>query len=805
MKGVAMKLKVRTAAVLGSGTMGAGIAAHLANCGISCLLLDIVPPELTEAETKKSLSESSPDFRNRLACGAIEQMLRAKAAPLYDPADASLITPGNLEDDFDKLAEVDWIIEAVVERLDIKHALFERLESIHREGQVISSNTSGIALGRIVEGRGQTFREHTLITHFFNPPRYMHLLELVPGKDTRPELFEAMKVFGKRTLGKGVVEAKDTPAFIGNRIGGIDLFNAIRAADELGLTVEEADAIAGPPIGRPKTGIYRLLDLVGLDVMVHVNRDLSKALTSEEDREALQAYPLVEKLVERGSLGSKSGEGFYKKTKGKDGATVILALDKETLEYGPSLSPKNDTLKKAKKIRDLGERLRFLAEQDDKVGQFVWKVLSTMLCYAANRIPEISEDVSSVDAAMRWGFSWELGPFEIFDALGVRNVAERLESEGRNVPENVTRMLDSGQESFYGFDDGVRTRIDLKAMKEEPLPRRSGTLILADQRLAEKTIRAGEAASIIDLDDGVICLELHSKANTINQEVIDLMHAAIEEAETNHRALVLTGRGDRLSAGADLSACMAAAMEGKRWVFEDMVKAFQDTALDLRHCHVPTVAALQGMALGGGCEMTMRVDRVQASAECYMGLVEIGVGLIPAGAGTTEWVARSAEKAAGEDLFPHLYKALLLMAMGEVSKSAADAFKMGYLSRGDGISRNRDSLIYDAKMLALGLARQGYRPPDRRKAIRVIGASGLGEFQVRAGMMREAGYMTEHDRHVVGKLIHILCGGEVPKNTEVDEQYMLDLEREAFLSLLGHPKTQARITHMLKTGKPLRN
>ena len=802
-----MKLKIRKAAVIGAGTMGAGIAAHLANCGIETLLLDIVPPELSEKDKANGLDASSPDFRNMFALKALKEMPKAKLAPLYDPKDVELIKAGNLEDDFDALKEVDWIVEVIVENIGIKQKLFERLESTHHDGQIVSSNTSGIALEKILEGRSKSFKEHCLITHFFNPPRYMYLLEIVPCQDTRPDLLEAMCEFGERVLGKGSVLGKDTPNFIANRVGGFDFTVGAKLAMELGLSIEETDLLCGTLIGRPKTALFRLLDLVGLDVAVHVNRNLYEAVPDDESREVFQPDPLIGKLVERGSLGDKVREGFYKKTKGEDGATVILALDPETLEYRPAEKPKLDGVKEAKKLGGLDERLRFLAEREDKVGQFVWRLLSSTICYAANRIPEITSEVHRVDDAMKWGYAWDIGPFEIWDALGVRSVVERLEKDGREVPALVKEMLDAGCENFYGFSKDCPTCYDPADKKMKPLPRKPWALSIADQRKSGKTILEGKSASIIDLEDGVICLEMHSKVNAIGAEVVEMIHKAIEEAENNHLALVIAGRGPNFSVGADLSEGMASVMNGKWWVFEDMIKSFQEATSALSYSHIPTVAAVHGRALGGGCEIPMHCDRIQASPELYIGLVEIGVGLVPGGGGCREWTIRCGEMAdaTGGDLFPRVNNALLQIGMANVSRSAANAKQLGYLRAADGVSRNRESLIRDAKLAALQLAEQGYRPPTRRKCVRVLGESGIAEFKVRLNIFRQSGNISEYDEFLANKVACILCGGDLPANSLVDEEYLLDLERETFVTLLGNPKSQARIMHTLKTGKPLRN
>ena len=803
-----MKLNIQKAAVIGAGTMGSGIAAHLANSGIPTLLLDIVPKQLSEQERKAGLTEGNSAFRNRIASEAISAMPKAKICPLYDPNDANLIKAGNLEDDLEKAKEVDWIVEAVPENLRIKKDLFERLETIHRPGQIVSSNTSGLALHSFINGRGQDFRKHTFITHFFNPPRYMHLLELVAGDDTDPPLFRAFAQFAERTLGKGVVIAKDTPNFIANRIGIFDMTYAVRLTEEMKLTVGEVDAIAGPLIGRPKSAVFRLLDLVGLDIAVHVNSNLYEAVPDDESRNMFRPSKLLDAMVQKRILGEKTGKGFYLKTRDSEGKRVIKALNFDTLEYDDLRKPNFDSLRELKRVPDLAERLRAILQLDDKIGHFIWCLLSHTLCYAANRVPEISESIYGVDTAMRWGFNWKYGPFELWDRIGIRKIVERLEGEQRPIPQLVQNLLAAGHESFYRLEDSSRVAFDPKSRSHSTIPELSGILILEDLKKSGKVIHPGKTASVIDLGDDIICLEFHTKANTISSATLKMLRTAIKEAEANHQGLVIGNQGSNFCLGADLSEMVGAVLAGKFDDIDKMIQFFQSSMQAMKFSRVPVVTAVHGMVLGGGCEVAMQSDTTIASAETYIGLVETGVGLIPAAGGCKEWAIRCDEWGFSDDnveIFPLLNKTVEMIGMAKTSKSAVQAKKMGYLRKSDSICMNSDVLLPAAAKRAKHWSELGYRPPVERNDIRVMGRGGIAEFQVRMHMWRAGNYISDHDQHIANKLSYVLCGGDVPAGSRVSEQYMLDLEREAFLSLLGAKKTQARIEHTLKTGKPLRN
>ena len=803
-----MKLTIRKAAVVGAGTMGAGIAAHLANCGIPTLLLDIVPKELTEEDRKQGLSKSDPAFRNRISTNAIDSMPRAKICPLYDPKDVALIEPGNLEDDFDKIREVDWVIEAVPESLKIKRPLFERLEMAHRSGQIVSSNTSGLALASFIDGRSLEFQKHTFITHFFNPPRYMHLLELVSGIHTDHELFQAFTRFAECTLGKGIVIAKDTPNFIANRIGIFDMSYALRLAVEMGLDVGDVDAIAGPLIGRPKSALFRLLDLVGLDVAAYVNSNLYEAVPNDESRDVFRPSQILNTIIQKGMLGEKTGKGFYFKTRDKQGKRIIKVLNLATFAYEDPKKPRFSSLKELKEIHEFSERLQAIFRLDDEVGSFTWGLLSHTLCYAASRIPEISDHIYGVDAAIKWGFNWTYGPFELWDTIGVRKIAERLESEGRDVPNLVKELMAGGYDSFYQLKETQRLAFDPDSKAFVAIPELSGVIILQDLKKTGKVIHPGKTASVVDLGEGTICLEFHTKANSISSDTLKMLRTAINEAETNHLGLVIGNQGQHFCLGADLSEMVGAFMAGKFTEIENMIQFFQTTMQTIKFSRVPVVAAVHSLVLGGGCEVTLHSDAVVATAETYIGLVETGVGLIPAGGGCKEWTIRSDEWSFGDENvspFPLLNKTVEMIGMATSSRSAAHAREMGYLRKSDQVCMNSDILIPSAARHVKQLSELGYRSPIERQDIRVMGRGGIAEFKVRTHMWREGNFISDHDQHIANKLSYVLCGGDLPDGSRVSEQYLLDLEREAFLSLLGEEKTRARIEHTLKTGKPLRN
>ncbi len=804
-----MALNIKRAAVLGSGTMGSGIAAHLANCGIETLVYDIVPKALTDPQQAQGLTTESPEFRNSIAANAINAMKKSRLAPLYDIDNIELLSPANLEDDFDELSEVDWIVEVVPESLKIKQPLFEKLEGIHRKGQIVSSNTSGIALDEITKGRCPEFCQHVMITHFFNPPRYMHLLELVPGEHTDRKIFSQMSEFARLTLGKGVAVAKDTPNFIANRVGVFDMCIAVQAAVKLGLKVEDVDAIMGKLVGRPKSAVFRLMDLVGLDIAVHVNSNLYEAIPEDPDRETFSDNSLLEKMVNKGILGEKSGNGFYQKDKDEKGNRIFKAIDFESLDYYETQKCELKILKEAKAQDDLGARIRVFMESEDKVGEYVWTVISSTLCYAANRVPEISESIEDVDNAIRWGFNWEKGPFELWDAIGVPYIVKRLKKENRSVPPLVQHLLDQGKESFYCFETHHPYVFNPREMTHNLIERPFAELYLRDCHQNKQVVKAGKMASLVDLEDGVLCVEFHSRANSISSEVISLIHEAIDLAESGQfRGVVIGNQSANFSFGADLKEMAGAVMTGNYQAIDEIVNQFQQTMLRLKYSRVPTVAAIHGMVLGGACEVSMQCDKIHAAAETYMGLVEIGVGLVPAGGGCKEWAIRCnqwAKNAGDASSFAMVNKALEQVGMAKTSTSAFDARKIGYLRPSDAVTMNKNVLLYTAKHSVIQMANQGYVPPLKANDILVLGRGGLAEFKVRLNIWRQGQFISEYDEFLANKVAYILCGGDVMDNSVVTEQYFLDLEREAFVALLKEPKTLARIQHTLKTGKPLRN
>ena len=799
-----MAREIRRAAVIGAGVMGSGIAALLAGVGVRVYLLDIVPRELTEEERKERLTLEDPRVRNRIAAGAIDRLKQAKPPVLFDPADAELITPGNIEDHLGWLGEADWIIEAVFERLDVKRDVFQKIEQHRAPDSIVSSNTSGIPLRAILEGFSEELQRHSLITHFFNPPRYMKLLELVPGEQTDPEVLEFIQEYADRVLGKGVVLAKDTPNFIANRIGIFSIMHLIKVMLEEGYRVEEVDRIFGPALGRPKTAIFRTVDLVGLDVLADVTRNMYERLPHDEMREVFVLPKFMEEMVRRGLLGRKAGQGFYKAVE-EAGRKTYLVFDYEKMDYRPQEEADYDSLRRAKAIQDVRERIRAVVNADDRAGRLAWKSLSATLRYAASCIPEIADDIYSIDNAMRWGFNWELGPFETWDAIGVREAVERMEREGQKIPTIVQDLLKVG-ESFYRREDARKLYFDLTGSYKE-LPRPEGVILLADLKDEGKVVKENKSASLIDLGDGVACLEFHTRMNTIDADVIDMIYQALEEVRRGFDGLVIGNEGQHFSAGANVMLLLGAIQSGDWDELDRIVKRFQDANLALKYFEKPVVAAPFGMTLGGGAEIAMAASSIQAHQELYMGQVEFGVGLIPGGGGTKELWLRALEsvpEGAELDLFPLLRRAFETIAMAKVSTSAKDAIKLGFLRPSDGITMNRDRLIADARARVLSMLQRGFVPRRPRK-VKVLGRGGYAALLIGIKTYQWGNYITEHEALMARKLAWVMCGGDVPEGAEVDEQYLLDLEREAFLSLCGTTKTQERIQHFLSTGKTLRN
>ncbi|MDR5690056.1 MAG: 3-hydroxyacyl-CoA dehydrogenase/enoyl-CoA hydratase family protein [Armatimonadota bacterium] len=792
---------IRRAAVLGAGTMGCQLAALLANAGVPVLLLDIVPTELTDEERRRELTLSHPEVRNRLSRAGLERALQMRPAAFTAPERAQLVTVGNLEDDLHRIADCDWIIEAVVEDLQVKQGLLERLERFWRPGVVVSTNTSGLPVREIAHGRSEAFRRHFLGTHFFNPPRYLRLLELIPLPDTDPAVVRWVEDVAGRVLGKGVVFCKDTPNFIANRIATFGFLHTVRVMVEEELTIEEVDELTGPFLGRPRTATFRTADLVGLDVLAHVARNSYERLADDEQREVFQLPPFVQAMLERGWLGDKSGGGFYRRTDGE-----VLTLDYRTLEYRPRQRPRLAGVEAVRNLEDWTRRVKAVLNAGDRAGRFLWRVLSGVLVYAARRIPEISDDLVNVDRALRWGFGWEMGPFETWDALGVREVAQRLEADGVDLPPLVRHVLDSGG-TFYRRSDGTLEVFQPAARAYAPVRWPEGVLVLRERKAQGGVVAHNAGASLVDLGDGVLCVEFHTKMNAIGEDIVRMLHQALREAERGFEAVVVANQGPDFSAGANLVLLLVEAQEGNWEELDLAVRTFQQLNQAVKYFPKPVVVAPHGRTLGGGCELVLHASRVQAAMETYMGLVETAVGLIPAGGGVKETATRVAERFPEEvagDLFPLLRWAFELVATARVATSAEECRKFGFLRPGDGITLNPDRLVADAKEVALSLVRTGYRPPLRRP-VRVGGERVRAALYAGLHNLRVAGHITEYDEYVGRKLAYVLTGGDVPEGARVDEQHLLDLEREVFLSLLGEPRTQERIRHMLERGRPLRN
>ena len=802
-------ITVKTAAVLGAGTMGAQIAAHLANARIPTLLFDIAPRELTADEQAQGLTLASAAVRNRIARGGLEAAKKAKPAAFFTSDLTSLVTIGNLEDDLPKLQDYDLIIEAVVENLEIKRSLYERVEQYRKPGSVIASNTSGIPLRQLAEGRSEDFRAHFLGMHFFNPLRYMHLVELIRTEWTKPEVSCSMFGFLDERLGKGVVVAKDRPNFIANRIGTFGALVTMRTMLDDGYSIEEVDKITGPAVGRPKTATFRTFDLVGLDVFAHVVRNLHENLPDDPEREMFVMPDFVTKMIEKGWLGNKTKAGFYQRKKSDGDKREIWTLNSATLDYRPSQKVKLPSLEMAKNVDDTRERLKTLAWSKDRVGAFLWKTLSRTLCYAADRIPEIADTVVEIDRAMRWGFNWELGPFEVWDAIGVEKSVATLEAEGRNIPSNVRSMIDAGVKSFYRKKDGQHFYYDFASEEYRPLADPPGTINLKSLKDRTGVVKKNSGASLIDLGDGVAGLEFHSKMNSIGGDTLEMLKVALNEVEKNFVGLVVGNQGQNFSVGANLMLMLMEAQD-ENWEELDMIgRFFQQSVMSLRYSPKPVVVAPFQMVFGGGCEMVLHADRVRASAETYIGLVEVGVGIIPAGCGTKEMLVRALDSIPADmkeaDPFPFVKRAFETIALAKVATSAEEARGFGFLREEDSISMNPDRLIADAKKEVLALAASGYVQPQPRTDILALGNPALATLKLGVHLMKRAGYISDHDALIGEKLARILTGGDLNHATRVSEQYLLDLEREAFLSLIGTRKTQERIAHMLKTGKPLRN
>ena len=810
-----MEKKIKKASVIGAGVMGATIAAQLANVGIETSLLDIIPPELTDDDKKKGLTKESKAFRDKFGQNGLNIALKSKPASFYIPENAKLMTIGNLEDNLEWLSDVDWIIEVVVERLDIKKSVFEKIETVLKPGTIITSNTSGISAKAMSEDRTENFRKHFAITHFFNPPRYMKLLEIVPNPDTLPEVIETLADICEKVLGKGVVYAKDTSNFVANRIGTYNMFSVINAMVDMGLTVEAVDKLTGPVIGNAKSASFRTADLVGLDTLLHVADNVYEGCPEDEKKEVFKPPDFINQMVEKKLLGEKTKQGFYKKTKDSKGKKVILSLDCNTLEYSPQEKVNLASLEAAKNVSGTPQKMKSLYYAKDLAGKFTFGHISEMFIYAANRIPEIADDIVNIDNALKWGFGRKMGPFETWDAVGVSKSVAKMKEAGYEIPSWVQELLDSGKESFYKKEAGVLYYYDIPSKDYREVPVKPGIILLPSLKDREKQVAGNAGASLIDIGDGVACLEFHSKMNAIGEDIISMIVQSADIVSRDFEGLVIANHGTNFSVGANLAMVLFAAQEEEWDDLDWAIKALQDALMKLKYLDKPVVAAPAGMALGGGCEICLASDRVRFAAETYMGLVEVGVGVIPAGGGCKELLIRNTEhlfevQRGGVypkqiEFMPFVARAFETIAMAKVSTSGPEAIKLGYLRPTDKLTVNRDYLIEDAKKTVLAISMEGYTPLRPLEEIRVAGENTFAMMKLALWTMHEQGFALDHDVTVGTKVAYVLCGGNVLENTKVSEQYLLDLEREAFLSLCGDPKTQARIQHTLTTGKPLRN
>ncbi len=798
--------RINKVAVIGSGIMGSGIACHFANIGAEVLLLDIVPRELDEKEKAKGLTLQDKAVRNRIVNNNLANALKSNPSPIYHKKFANRIATGNLEDDLHKIKDVDWIIEVVVERLDIKQKVFEQIEKHRTPGTLVTSNTSGIPIKFMNEGRSEDFQQHFAVTHFFNPPRYLKLFEVVPGPNCKKEVVDFLMMYGEKFLGKTSVLAKDTPAFIGNRIGIFGIQSLFHQVKEMGLTVEEVDKLTGPVIGRPKSATFRTVDVVGLDTLVHVANGIYENCPNDEAHDLFKLPDFIKTMVDNKWLGSKTGQGFYKKVKGENGKSEILALDLDTLEYRKTQKAKFATLELTKTIDRPIDRFKVLVNGKDKAGEFYRKNFGSLFAYVQNRIPEISDELYRIDDAMKAGFGWENGPFEIWDAIGVKEGVALIKDLGKEPAEWVTNMLEKGIESFYTVKDGATYYYDIPKQEYVKKPGQDAFIILDNIRKSNEVWKNSEAV-IEDLGDGILNLEFRSKMNTIGGGVLQGINKAIDLAEKNYQGLVIGNQGANFSVGANIGMIFMMAVEQEYDELNMAIKMFQDTMMRARYSSIPVVVAPHGMTLGGGCELSMHADKVVAAAESYIGLVEFGVGVIPGGGGSKEMTLRAADSFEKNDVeLNRLREHFLTIAMAKVSTSAYEAFDLKILQPGkDVVVVNKDRQIAEAKKHALLMAEAGYTKPIQRKDIKVLGKQALGMFLVGTDSMEAGNYISEHDKKIANKLAYVMAGGDLSEPTLVSEQYLLDLEREAFLSLCTERKTLERIQHMLKTGKPLRN
>ena len=791
---------------MGSGIMGSRIACHFANIGVEVFLLDIAPKDLLPEEQAKGLSLDHPAVKNRIVNAALQNAVKTNPSPVYSKDVISKISTGNFDDDMSKIAGVDWIIEVVVENLDIKKKVFDLVEKFRKPGTLITSNTSGIPIHLMAEGRSEDFNANFCGTHFFNPPRYLRLLEVIPTPYTQQSVVDFLMHYGDKFLGKTTVLCKDTPAFIANRVGVYAIMAMLHLVEKLDLTVEEVDKFTGPVLGRPKSATFRTSDVVGLDTMIKVAKGLYDNCPDDKAHELFKLPAYVVKMEENKWLGDKTAQGFYKKTKTADGKTEILALDLKTLEYRPQVKVKSATLELTKPIENVKDRLKVFVAGKDKAAEVYRASFFGLFEYVSDRIPEISNELYRIDDAMRAGFAWDLGPFETWDAVGVKESLEGMKKYGHEAAPWVHEMLDAGYTSFYKVENGIKKFYDIPSKSYQALPGTDEFIILDNIRSA-KTVWKNSGASIIDLGDGILNVEFHSKMNTIGGDTLQAINKAIDLAEKDYRGVVIGNDGANFSAGANVGMIFMMAIEQDWDELNMAVKAFQNTSMRIRYSSIPVVVAPHNLALGGGCEFSLHADHVQLNAETYMGLVEFGVGLIPGGGGSKEFALRASDEYKDDQIVQNVLKdRFLTVAMAKVSTSAVEAFELGYLQKDKyAISMNRSRLIADAKAKAIELAEAGYTKPVQRKNIRVLGKQGLGIVYAGANTMYSGHYISEHDKKISEKLGYVMCGGDLSSPTEVTEQYLLDLEREVFLSLCGERKTLERIQSIVTKGKPLRN
>jgi 3-hydroxyacyl-CoA dehydrogenase len=800
-----MTRRIKKVAVLGSGIMGSRIACHFANIGVNVLLLDIVPRELSDDEKKKGLTIESKAVRNRIVNQAFTSAINSNPAPLYDKSFANRITLGNFDDDMSKIKDYDWTIEVVVENLDIKKKVFEQVEKHRKQGTLITSNTSGIPINFMLEGRSEDFQKHFCGTHFFNPPRYLKLLEIIPTAKTDPEIVDFFMHYGDLYLGKTTVLAKDTPAFIANRVGIFAILKVIDSMQKLGLNVDQIDKLTGPVIGRPKSATFRTSDVVGLDTLVKVANGLYAGLPNDEGRNTFKLPDMVGKLMENNWLGDKTGQGFYKKTKDAKGKTEILTLNLKTLEYEAKQKVSFGTLEATKPIENLKERFKPLLSGKDAAGDFYRDSFYALFQYVSNRIPEIADELYKIDDAVCAGFGWETGPFETWDSVDVTKTVTKMEEMGYKPNQWIYDMLKAGISSFYMAKDGIRHYYDITSKSYKAVPGAESYIVLDNIR-ESKVLWSNSGSTIFDLGDGVINVEFHTKMNTLGGEVVEGINKAIDMAEKDYRGLVIGNQGAQFSAGANLGMIFMHAIEQEFDEVDFMIRHFQNTMMRVRYSSVPVVVAPHGLTLGGGCEMSLHADIIQAAAETYIGLVEVGVGLIPGGGGTKELAKRVSDSfETGDVELNALQNAFMNIATAKVATSAEEARGMHILRPQDRISVNKDRQIADAKSAVIELADAGYTMPIQASNIKVQGKTGMALFMAGVNGMKMGRYISDHDLKIANKIGYVMCGGDLSYPQEVTEQYLLDLEREAFLSLTGEKKTLERIQSILTTGKPLRN